>query len=141
MLMTGEIVFPFGYRMNHTRKVIEINYRPYGHFISLCNASPILYSCEYMVQYPDGTEETLIYAKVVENLYILVGDTRNQIHIYAGIVGYWKRILQWIRSTSYIKMIENVVRGVPWCVGISRWSGRVVPPHICLQTSFKITPP
>ena len=45
-------------------------------------------SCEYMVHYPDGTNNTFIYENVAGNLYCQAGDTSNQLHIHAGIVGH-----------------------------------------------------
>ena len=54
--------------------------------------NPILDTREYLVQYPNGSEDMLTYAKVLDNLCSQVDVEYNQINIYSGIFGHCKGI-------------------------------------------------
>ena len=54
------------------------------------NYNPILDTREYVVQYPDRSEDTLTYAKMVDLLVNQLYTEGNHIHVYSGIFGHQK---------------------------------------------------
>mmetsp|Transcript_62172 Transcript_62172/g.183826 ORF Transcript_62172/g.183826 Transcript_62172/m.183826 type:complete len:234 (-) Transcript_62172:669-1370(-) len=91
-LPSSEIIFPKGDGLQHIGKVIERKRGPDGNFIiGRRHDKPILDTREYIVQYSDGSEDSLTYAKVAGHLYSQVDAEGNQLHIYEGIVGHRKR--------------------------------------------------
>ena len=58
-------------------RVIERKYGTDGKLIERGNTNHILNSHEYVVQYLDGTEETIKYEKVVENIYNKIDEAGN----------------------------------------------------------------
>ena len=59
ILFTDDIIFPCGDITHHIGKLKERKCRPDGKFIGWKNEKPTPESCEYVLQYPDGTEYTL----------------------------------------------------------------------------------
>ena len=77
--------------MYHIGDMVDRKRRKYGYFIGQRNVNPILNSCDYVVNYPDVTEETLAYAKLVDNIYNHIGKYGNQLIIYSITLGYLNR--------------------------------------------------
>ena len=90
-LVTAEVLFPRGDGTQHVGKVIERKRGPDGNLKGRRHDNPILDTREYVIRYPDGSEDTMTYSKVVEHLYSQVDEDGNQLHIYSGIVGQRKR--------------------------------------------------
>ena len=89
-LTNVEVIFPRGDGTQHIGKVIERKRGPDGTPIGRRNDNPIMDTREYVVQYPDGTEDSLTYAKVVEHIYSQIDAEGNQLHIFSDIVGHRK---------------------------------------------------
>ena len=89
-LLSAEVIFPRGDGSQHIGKIVERKRNADGNFIGRRHDNPICDTREYVVRYPDGSEDTMTYAKVVKHLYSQVDNEGNQLHIYHGIVGHRK---------------------------------------------------
>ena len=89
-MVTADVLFPRGDGTQHVGKVIKRKRGPDGNLKGRHHDNPILDTREYVIRYPDGTEDTMTYSKVVEHLYSQVDADGNQLHIYSGIVGHRK---------------------------------------------------
>ena len=61
------------------------------YLIGCRNETSILYSYKYVVQHPNGTEDTLIYVKFVEKIYSHIDMAGNHLLKYSGIVRHQKK--------------------------------------------------
>ena len=69
LLLSAEVILSHGNDGHNIGKIIKCKRLVDGNFIGCRHDNPICYTREYLVCYPDRTEDTVTYAKVIEHLY------------------------------------------------------------------------